>query len=105
MDNDKAELTRIYSILSLHHALLAVLYADHIEHDKKLRDVTQNATESLQAFRNYTNEHLKPMAYAYDDAMRAEVGQAAMARVQGFFRDVESLLLSRGTLDKPDPVL
>lgn len=105
MDDDKINnLTTVYSILSLQQALIAVLYADHIEHDKKLRDVTQNAKESLQAFRNYTNDYLKPMLYANDPATE-EVGQAARDRVRGFFREVESILLQRGIVDKPDPVL
>ncbi|HXQ70857.1 MAG TPA: hypothetical protein VN844_10240 [Pyrinomonadaceae bacterium] len=96
--------TLVYSILSLHQALIAVLYADHIEHDKKLRDVGQNATESLQAFRNYTKDYLNPMLYA-NDAATVQVGQGAKDRVSNFFREVESILLQRGILDKRDPSL
>jgi hypothetical protein len=103
VDKLNAEVTKIYSILSLHQALLAILYADHLEHDKKLRDVAEDARESLHAFRNYTNDYLAPMLSGNQASM--EVGQAARDRVQGFFRDVEFILLQRGKLDKRDPIL
>jgi hypothetical protein len=48
-DKYSEERTAILGLLTLHEALLAVLYADHIEHDKKLRDVVE-AQESFEHF-------------------------------------------------------
>jgi len=90
MAND--ELANIYALLSLHEALIAVLYADHIQHDKKLRDVRENAEQSLDAFRNYTNHYLEDRFPDLSDQLSAQVRAAALEKVTGFFSDVKLIL-------------
>ena len=101
-DQQREQLTAIYGLLNLHEALIAVLYADHIEHDTQLRDVTQTPAESLLAFRNYTNQYLKSLSFDIADPNGEQVRQAARDRVKGFFQEVEGILLSRRVLDEKD---
>ncbi len=99
------ELINLYGQLNLQQALIAVLYADHIEHDKRLRDVKQTPAESLLAFRNYARHYVEGAQYHPQDPNAEDVRSGAKARISAFFRDVECVLLSRGILDKTDSSL
>jgi hypothetical protein len=93
-DKSKEQINLILGLLHLHEALIAVLYADHIEHDKKLRDVTQNAQQSLAAFRNYVNHYLE----GTDPKAEHSSTQVASEGSADFFRIVEAVLARRGKL-------
>src|SRR5687768_7426755 len=97
MDEEtRKELTQIRGILHLQGALLAVLYADHIEHDKRLRDLAQDPRESILAFRNYANHYLDTLLSTFRTDENSETIQVARERSRPFFRDVESVLINRG---------
>jgi len=95
LDQEKHERTDLYALLSLHEALIAVLYADHIEHDKKLRDVREDPAQSLDAFRQYTRYYLEDRFSRLTDTMVVQVREAALEKAKGFFKDVELILAKR----------
>ena len=100
--NGQPGLETILGVLLLHEALIANLYADHIQHDKELRDMNLTPQQSLQAFRNFTNRYVESYPLNLD---AEEIKQAAKDRVQEFFQDVEDILISRQVLDERDPSL
>lgn len=101
-DKEQPTLETILGVLLLHEALIATLFADHIQHDKELRNVTQTPPESLHAFRNYVNQYVD----SYPLGLKAtDIRQAARDRVRGFFREVERILISRQVITERDPIL
>lgn len=84
------------SAMLLHEALIAVLYSDHIEHDKERRGMKQNEQESLELFRNQVNDYIE----LYPSRLIDEIRRDAKSHVAGFFKDVEVVLKFRADRER-----
>ena len=94
MDKD---LINAYAHSNLHEALLAVLYADIIAHDK-------NPHDAFHAFRNDVAHHLKMAVFPAEDENAEEIRRLGLDSLVGFFKAVAENLVVRKVL-KPDEIV
>ncbi|HEV7377215.1 MAG TPA: hypothetical protein VGN95_21035 [Pyrinomonadaceae bacterium] len=92
------KLINAYAYSNLQRALLTTLLADILRKEKE-------PAKSLQEYYGSARHHLKTAEFPPEDPDAEKIRQESLNLAQRFFRDVEVLLLSEGTLSESSLII